>query len=86
MDAEENISSLSPSIGSDVSLVLEGSKEALLDISKSPLLDFHNSERSQHGVSNQVGDIHTTIISGGCFLCWHHFHHYHYHLGHQQLL
>ncbi|CAK7342057.1 unnamed protein product [Dovyalis caffra] len=53
---EENTSSLSPRIGSSVSLVPDGSKEAPFDISSSPLADFHDCERLQHRISDQEAE------------------------------
>ncbi|KAL3569294.1 hypothetical protein D5086_029184 [Populus alba] len=55
LSTEESTSSLFPHIGSNVSLVPDGSKGAPFDTSKSPLAGFHDYERLQHGISNQVG-------------------------------
>jgi len=63
-------------------LVPDGSKGAPFDTSKSPLAGFHDYERLQHGISNQVGNIRMTIKCGGSFWYCQHFHHYH-HLDHQ---
>ncbi|KAL9373909.1 hypothetical protein Peur_033529 [Populus x canadensis] len=61
LSTEESTSSLFPHIGSNVSLVPDGSKGAPFDTSKSPLAGFHDYERLQHGISNQVGNIRMTI-------------------------
>ncbi|KAJ6316520.1 hypothetical protein OIU78_019740 [Salix suchowensis] len=53
---EESTSSLFPHIGSNVSLVPDGSKGAPFDTSNSPLADFHDYERLQHGISNQEAE------------------------------
>ncbi|KAG5253005.1 trafficking protein particle complex [Salix suchowensis] len=53
---EESTSSLFPHIGSNVSLVPDGSKGAPFDTSNSPLADFHDCERLQHGISNQEAE------------------------------
>ncbi|KAJ6756153.1 TRANSPORT PROTEIN TRAPP [Salix purpurea] len=45
-----------PHIGSNVSLVPDGSKGAPFDTSNSPLADFHDCERLQHGISNQEAE------------------------------
>lgn len=69
---EEKISSLSRSCGSDVRLAPEGSKDTLLDICSSPLADFHDCERLQHEMSNQVGNFSFVVE---CVFC--HFRHQH---------
>ncbi|KAJ6749938.1 hypothetical protein OIU85_000554 [Salix viminalis] len=53
---EESTSSLFPHIGSNVSLLPDGSKGAPFDTSNSPLADFHDCERLQHGISNQEAE------------------------------
>jgi hypothetical protein len=44
LNTEENISSPSPCIGSDVCFVHQGSKEASFDLSNLPLGGFHDCE------------------------------------------
>ncbi|XP_024443484.1 uncharacterized protein LOC7469943 isoform X3 [Populus trichocarpa] len=56
LSTEESTSSLFPHIGSNVSLVPDGSKGAPFDTSKSPLAGFHDYERLQHGISNQEAE------------------------------
>ncbi|CAN1277708.1 Trafficking protein particle complex subunit 8 [Linum perenne] len=55
VNAAANVSALSPDLRSDVMLVPESVKEPLFSTSHSPLADFHDCERSQHGIRNQVG-------------------------------
>ncbi|KAJ6870761.1 trafficking protein particle complex subunit 8 isoform X1 [Populus alba x Populus x berolinensis] len=56
LSTEESTSSLFPHIGSNVSLVPDGSKGAPFDTSKSPLAGFHDYERLQHGISNKEAE------------------------------
>ncbi|CAN1772475.1 Trafficking protein particle complex subunit 8 [Linum perenne] len=53
VNAAANVSALSPDLRSDVMLVPESVKEPLFSTSHSPLADFHDCERSQHGIRNQ---------------------------------
>lgn len=50
----EEVSSLFPSIGSDVKLSTKDDGESLYDISLSPLSDFHNCERVHQERPSQV--------------------------------
>ncbi|CAL1370679.1 unnamed protein product [Linum trigynum] len=56
VDAAGHVPDLFPDIESDVRLCPESLKEPLVNITHSPLSDFHDSERSQHGIRNQEDD------------------------------
>ncbi|XP_059462278.1 uncharacterized protein LOC132191337 isoform X3 [Corylus avellana] len=58
LTSQDEISTLSPLLGSDVRLGPEGSNEPLFDICSSPLADFHHCERLHLGMSHQ-GDPNT---------------------------
>ncbi|XP_024187862.1 trafficking protein particle complex subunit 8 isoform X1 [Rosa chinensis] len=56
--SEDETSSCSPLLGSDVTLSTEGSCGPLFDIASSPLADFHHCERLQQEISHK-GDVNT---------------------------
>ncbi|CAI0405938.1 unnamed protein product [Linum tenue] len=53
VDAATHVPDLSPDVDNDVILCPESVKEPLVNATHSPLANFHDSERLQHGIHNQ---------------------------------